>query len=123
MPKVHRQNHNTHEAQISKTNFVPNLPHKLVSLQPNSRTAFVPNLFHKLSTLCKPSSQKKLVSITLISLKKTQDIRRNSFNLELKGNFEFASVFFAFMKCLLCLFVFVVSFAKTQTGTLSFSTL
>jgi hypothetical protein len=49
-----------------------------------------------------------------------QDTRGNSFSLELKGNFEFAAVFCAFRKCLLCFFVFVVSFAKTQYWNLFF---
>jgi hypothetical protein len=102
MPKVQFQNHNTREVQNSKINFALDLLHKLVSL--HMKLFFVPNLLH----------QKKMVLVTLVSLKKTQDTRGNFFNLELKGNFEFASIFFAFRKCLLCLFVFVVSFAKTQ---------
>jgi hypothetical protein len=37
-----------------------------------------------------PSSQKILASITFASFKKTQDIGGNSFDLELRSNFEYA---------------------------------
>jgi hypothetical protein len=119
MLEAHHEDHNTCETQSSqlaqsskqtllnpKTFFT-----NYFRPRPFSQIGLVSDLPHKLVGLRNFLAKNTCFSHdTRIVKKKTQDTRGNSFDPELRSNFEFALVFFAFRKCPSCLFLFIISF-------------
>lgn len=134
MLKPHHKDHNTCENQSSwlAQSLKQTFFHKLLNLKtfftnyfysrPFSQIGFVSDLPHKLVGLW-TFLAKKFPLVTFASLKKTHNTRGNFLNLELKSNFEFVHVFFAFWKCTSCLLCSLFLFLKPSTKTLCFLTL
>jgi hypothetical protein len=109
MLKAHYQDHDTHETQSPQ--IAQNRPFftNYKTLRPSQTTSTL-DLPHKLVGLQSFFAKNTRFNHTHIVKKKKKDIRRNSFDLELKINFEFVLAFFTFRICPSCLFVFIISF-------------